>query len=105
MLKWLGKLVDSNEKELGRLHPVVAKINALEPELEALSPEALRAKTDDFKARLEAGDGLDTLLPEAFAAVREAAKRAIGQRHFDVQLMGGVVLHAGKIAEMKTGEG
>ena len=105
MLKWLGKLVDSNEKELGRLHPVVAEINALEPEFEALSPEALRVKTDEFKARLEAGDGLDTLLPEAFAAVREAAKRAIGQRHFDVQLMGGIVLHVGKIAEMKTGEG
>jgi preprotein translocase subunit SecA len=105
MLKWLGKLADSNEKELGRLQPVVAAISALEPEFEALSPEALRAKTDEFKARLEAGEGLDALLPQAFAAVREAAKRAIGQRHFNVQLMGGIVLHQGKIAEMKTGEG
>ncbi|MFQ6122904.1 MAG: preprotein translocase subunit SecA, partial [Dehalococcoidales bacterium] len=105
MLKWLSGLVDSNEKELKRLQPIVERINALEPEFEKLSDAELRAKTDEFKARLEAGSSLNELLPEAYAAVREAAKRAIGQRHFDVQLMGGVVLHQGKIAEMKTGEG
>ena len=105
MLKWLGSLTDSNEKELKRLQPIVEQINRLEPEFEKLSDAELRAKTDEFKARLEAGSSLDELLPEAFAAVREAAKRTIGQRHFDVQLMGGVVLYQGKIAEMKTGEG
>jgi len=105
MLKWLGSLVDSNEKELKRLAPIVVKINELEPEFERLSDAELRGKTDEFKARLEAGESLDEFLPEAFAAVREAARRKIGQRHFDVQLMGGIVLHQGKIAEMKTGEG
>ncbi len=105
MLRWLGGLVDSNEKELKRLQPIVERINSLEPEFEKLSDAELRAKTDEFKARLEAGSSLDELLPGAFAAVREAAKRTIGERHFDVQLMGGVVLHQGKIAEMKTGEG
>ena len=87
MLKWLGGLIDSNEKELRRLQPVVNKINELEPEFEQLSDDELRAKTDEFKARLKAGASLDELLPEAFAAVREAAKRTIGQRHFDVQLL------------------
>jgi len=105
MFKWLGSLVDSNEQELKRLQPAVNRINELEPEFERLSDAKLRAKTDQFKSRLEAGSSLDELLPEAFAAVREAAKRTLGQRHFDVQLMGGVVLHQGKIAEMKTGEG
>jgi preprotein translocase subunit SecA len=105
MLKWLGGLVDSNEKELKRLQPVVNQINELEPEFERLSDDELRGKTDDFKARLKKGSPLDELLPEAFAAVREAAKRTIGQRHFDVQLMGGIILHQGKIAEMRTGEG
>ena len=105
MFKWLGNLVDSNERELRRLHPLVAKINALEPEFEGLSDADLRAKTDQFKARYRDGAEVDELLPEAFAAVREAAKRTLGQRHFDVQLMGGIVLHQGKIAEMKTGEG
>jgi preprotein translocase subunit SecA len=105
MFKWLGGLVDSNERELRQLQPIVDRINELEPELEKLSPEGLRAKTDEFKARLKEGSSLDELLPEAFAAVREAAKRTIGQRHFDEQLMGGIVLHQGKIAEMKTGEG
>jgi len=103
--KWLGSLTDSNEKELKRLQPIVDQINKLEPEFEKLSDAELRAKTDEFKARIEAGSSLDELLPEAFAAVREAAKRTIGQRHFDVQLMGGITLHQGKIAEMKTGEG
>ena len=105
MLKWLGSLTDSNEKELKRLQPIVERINSLEPEFEKLNDAELRAKTDEFKARLKDGATLDGLMPEAFAAVREAAKRTIGQRHFDVQLMGGVVLHQGKIAEMKTGEG
>jgi len=105
MLKWLGGLIDSNEKELKRSEPTVNQINKLEPEFEHLSDAELQAKTDEFKARLGAGSTLDELLPEAFAAVREAAKRTIGQRPFDVQLMGGIVLHQGKIAEMKTGEG
>jgi len=105
MLKWLGSLVDSNEKQLKRLHPLVERINPLEPQFEKLSAEELKAKTAKFKARLAQGETLDALLPEAFAAVREAAKRTIGQRHFDVQLMGGIVLHQGRISEMKTGEG
>ncbi|MBI3930895.1 MAG: preprotein translocase subunit SecA [Chloroflexi bacterium] len=162
MFKWLGGLIDSNERELKRLEPAVDRINELEPEFERLSDAELRAKTDEFKARLAeaiaeikqelteaqrelvearqclatmqdeferkdenarckrleeraaqlqqelrkvAEDVLNELLPEAFAAVREAARRTIGQRHFDVQLMGGIVLHQGKIAEMKTGEG
>ncbi|HEY92279.1 MAG TPA: preprotein translocase subunit SecA [Dehalococcoidia bacterium] len=105
MFKWLGGIIDSNEKELKRLQPIVSQINELEAEFERLSDAELRAKTDEFKERLESGSPLDELLPEAFAAVREAAKRTIGQRHFDVQLMGGIVLHQGKIAEMKTGEG
>jgi preprotein translocase subunit SecA len=105
MFKWLGGLVDSNEKELRQLKPLVDTTNQLEPAFEKLSDNELRTKTDEFKARLESGSSLDELLPEAFAAVREAAKRTIGLRHFDVQLMGGIVLHQGKIAEMKTGEG
>ena len=84
MLKWLGSLADSNEKELKRLQPIVNRINELEPEFEQLSNDELRAKTDEFKARLKNGSSLDELLPEVFAAVREAAKRTIGQRHFDV---------------------
>jgi len=105
MFKWLSNLVDSNEKELKRLQPLVEQINSLEPEFEKLTHVELRAKTDDFKARLSDGESLDEILPEAYAAVREAAKRTLKQRHFDVQLMGGIVLHQGKIAEMKTGEG
>ena len=105
MFKWFSGLVDSNEKELKHLQPLVDRINSLEPEFEPLTDAQLRAKTDEFKARLEDGEGLDKLLPEAYAAVREAAKRTIKQRHFDVQLMGGIVLHQGKIGEMKTGEG
>ncbi|MBA7600788.1 Protein translocase subunit SecA [subsurface metagenome] len=105
MLKWLGSLVDSNEKELSRLQPTVERINSHEPQLESLSSDELRRKTDEFRARLGKGEPIDELLPEAFAAVREAAKRTLSQRHFDVQLMGGIVLHQGKIAEMKTGEG
>jgi len=105
MPKWLSALIDSNEKELKRLQPAVDRINELEAEFERLSDEELGAKTDEFKSRYKEGSSLDELLPEAFAAVREAAKRTIHQRHFDVQLMGGIVLHQGKIAEMKTGEG
>ncbi|OGN97731.1 MAG: preprotein translocase subunit SecA [Chloroflexi bacterium RBG_13_51_36] len=105
MLKWLGSLIDSNEKELRRLQPLVDDISSLEPEFEKLSDAELRAKTDELKARLKDGESLDEILPEAYAAVREAAKRTIKQRHFDVQVMGGIVLHQGKIAEMKTGEG
>jgi len=105
MFKWLGSLGDSNEKELKRLQPIVKRINELEPEFEQLSNDELRGKTDEFKSRFNGGTSLDELLPEAFAAVREAAKRTIGQRHFNVQLMGGIVLHQGTIAEMKTGEG
>ena len=92
MFKFLGGLVDSNEKELKRLQPKVDRINELEPEFGKLSDAELRTKTGEFRNRLEDGSTLDELLPEAFAAVREAAKRTIGQRHFDVQLVGGVTL-------------
>ncbi len=105
MFKWLSNLIDSNEKELKRLQPLVEQINSLEPEFEKLTDAELRAKTDELKALLADGESLDEILPEAYAAVREAAKRTLKQRHFDVQLMGGIVLHQGKIAEMKTGEG
>jgi preprotein translocase subunit SecA len=94
-----------NERVLRQLSKNVARINTLEPEFEKLSDEALRAKTDDFKRRIAEGDTLEKLLPEAFAVVREAAKRTLGMRHYDVQLIGGMVLHQGKIAEMRTGEG
>src|SRR5687767_2437052 len=95
----------ANERELKRLSPVVAEINALEPATQALSDEQLRAKTAEFRSRLANGETLDDLLPEAFSVVREAGKRTLNMRHFDVQLIGGVVLHRGRIAEMKTGEG
>jgi preprotein translocase subunit SecA len=105
MVKWLSGLIDSNEREVRRLQPLVDDINSLEPEFEKLSDAELRANADAFKARLKEGESLDEILPEAYAAVREAARRTIRQRHFDVQLIGGIVLHQGKIAEMKTGEG
>ncbi|TYO88246.1 preprotein translocase subunit SecA [Oceanicella actignis] len=95
----------ANDRKVKSMMKTVQRINALEPEIEALSDEALRGKTDEFKARLAKGETLDGLLPEAFAVVREAARRALGLRPFDVQLIGGIVLHQGKIAEMKTGEG
>ncbi len=109
----LGKIFgDANERYIKLLEPIIAKINELEKEFQNFDNEQLRAKTDEFKKRLAPSTGsgqssetLDDILPEAFAAVREAAKRTIGQRHFDVQLMGGIVLHQGKIAEMRTGEG
>jgi preprotein translocase subunit SecA len=95
----------SNERIVKGYQGRVDAINALEPEMEALSNEELRAKTQEFRDRYADGEKLDKLLPEAFAVVREAAKRSLGQRHYDVQLIGGMVLHEGKIAEMKTGEG
>ena len=94
-----------NERLLKQLDKNVNKINALEPEFEKLSDAELQGKTAEFRARLEKGETLDQLLPEAFATVREAAKRVLGMRHYDVQLIGGMVLHMGKIAEMRTGEG
>ena len=105
-MSFIDKLLgNTSESRVKKLMPQVQRINSLEPEMHALSDEALRAKTAEFKARLGAGETLDDLLPEAFAVVREAAQRTIGQRHFDVQLLGGIVLHQGRIAEMKTGEG
>jgi len=95
----------ANDRKLKKYGPIAAEINALEDQTAALSDEALRARTDEFRARVRAGTPLDDLIPEAFATVREAAKRTLGQRHFDVQLIGGMVLHDGRIAEMKTGEG
>ncbi len=94
-----------NDRILKRLSKTVNKINALEPEVQPLSDEQLRAKTDEFRQRYQDGESLDKLLPEAFAVVREASRRVLGMRHFDVQLIGGMVLHEGKIAEMRTGEG
>ncbi len=96
---------DPNEKIIKEIRGEVAKINALEPAWTALSDEELKAKTAEFKERLAKGETLDQLLPEAFATVREASRRILGQRHYDVQLIGGIVLHRGQIAEMKTGEG
>jgi preprotein translocase subunit SecA len=94
-----------NERVLRQLSKSVGRINAFEPEFEKLSDEGLRAKTTEFKQRIADGESLDKLLPEAFAVVREGAKRVLGMRHYDVQLVGGMVLHMGKIAEMRTGEG
>ena len=95
----------SNERKLKGYDARVAAINALEPEMSALSDEALRARTAEFREQIATGSSLDDILVPAFATVREAAKRALGQRHYDVQLIGGMVLHEGKISEMKTGEG
>src|SRR5713226_1979557 len=100
-----GLFGTANDRVVKGFDKPVAKINALEPELAKLSDEQLRARTTEFRERLAKGETLDNLLVEAFATVREAAKRTLGQRHFDVQLKGGMVLHQGKIAEMKTGEG
>ena len=103
---FLQKLFGSHsDHELKRIYPIADKIEALEPQMQALSDEELRAKTDEFKARYQAGEDLDKLLPEAFAVVREAAWRVLGMKPFRVQLIGGIVLHQGRIAEMKTGEG
>jgi preprotein translocase subunit SecA len=94
-----------NERELKRMRKIVEKINALEPTIAALSDAELSAKTQEFKDRYQTGVSLDDLLPEAFAVCREAGKRIMGMRHYDVQLIGGITLHEGKIAEMRTGEG
>ena len=106
----LGKVVkfvvgSRNDRLVKKKKKLVKKINALASEYETLSDEALRAKTQEFRDRLEQGEKLDNLIPEAFAAVREASSRVFRMRHFDVQLIGGMMLHDGKIAEMKTGEG
>ena len=94
-----------SQREVKRIMPLVKKIEDLRPEMQKLTDEELRGKTREFKKRLEEGATLDDLLPEAFATVREAAKRVLGMEHFEVQLIGGIVLHQGRIAEMKTGEG
>ncbi|MCB1735391.1 MAG: preprotein translocase subunit SecA, partial [Gammaproteobacteria bacterium] len=105
-MKFLSKIFGSrNDRILKRLQKSVVIINALEMELEALTDEQLRSRTDDFRARLADGTKLNDLLPEAFAVVREAGKRVFGMRHFDVQMIGGMVLNDNKIAEMRTGEG
>ena len=101
----MGLFKTYSEKEVKRIMPLVTKINGLEEEISKLSDAELRNKTEEFKNRLEQGETLDDLLPEAFAVVREASKRVLGMRHFDVQLIGGIILHQGRIAEMKTGEG
>jgi len=107
MISSLVKMVigSKNERELKRLWPIVATINGMEPAVQALSDDQLREKTSEFKQRYQRGESLDALLPEAFAVCREASRRVLGMRHFDVQMIGGMVLHGGKIAEMKTGEG
>ncbi len=105
MVKFLAELWDTNLREVKRLQRKVEEINVLEPQFIKLSDAELQAKTGEYQERYANGETLDDLLPEAFATVREAARRALGQRHYDVQLMGGMVLHEGKIAEMKTGEG
>jgi preprotein translocase subunit SecA len=102
----LRKVVGSkNDRELKRIAPLVDRVNAIEPAVQPLSDDELRAKTGELRGRFSAGESLEDLLPEAFAVVREASRRVLGMRHFDVQLIGGIVLHEGKIAEMKTGEG
>src|SRR3954466_13142747 len=95
----------ANDRYVRGLSKYVDAVNALEPSISALTDEELRSHTDRFRERLASGEKLDALLPEAFATVREAARRTLGQRHYDVQLIGGIALHRGEIAEMKTGEG
>jgi len=94
-----------HERDIKKLGPLVTLINSLEPDMKKLSNDEMRAKTSEFRGRIEKGESLDDILPEAFALVREAGIRNLGMRHFDVQLMGGIVLHQGRISEMKTGEG
>ena len=104
--KMIGKVIGTkNDRELKRMRKLVDKINALEPKIQPLSDEALKQKTAEFKTQFEQGTSLDTILPEAFAVCREASSRVLGMRHYDVQLIGGITLHEGKIAEMRTGEG
>ena len=94
-----------HERDIKKLKPIVAKINSLEDEIRSLSTESLKQKTSEFRQQIDNGKPLDDILPEAFAVVREASTRILGMRHFDVQMMGGIVLHQGRIIEMKTGEG
>jgi Preprotein translocase subunit SecA (ATPase, RNA helicase) len=104
--KALNKLFKSgNQQELNKIQPIVAKINDLEKEFLKFSDQDFIRKTEELKKSITDGRGLDEALPEAFALVREVSKRVLGERHFDVQLMGGIILHRGSIAEMKTGEG
>jgi preprotein translocase subunit SecA len=105
VLGFIKKIFDENSKEIKKLEKKVQVINSLEEQMESLTDEELKNKTAEFKSRYHSGESLDSLLPEAFAVVREGAKRVLGMRHYDVQLMGGMVLHQGRIAEMKTGEG
>jgi len=105
MFKLIGKLFDSNEKEIKKLLPIVSEINSFEEGVKKLKDKDFPKKTQEFRERIKSGESLDLILPEAFALVREASKRAIGQKHYDVQLMAGIVLSQGKIAEQKTGEG
>ena len=104
-MAFLKTIFDANEREVVRLRRTVVATNALEPEISALPDAELQLKTHEFKGRLADGEELDTMLPEVFAVCREAGKRVLNMRHFDVQIMGGQVLHEGKVAEMKTGEG
>jgi len=102
----LSKIIGTrNERELKRLWVIVEQINALESSITSLNDNELKAKTDEFRKRLEKGDDINDILPEAFAVVRETSRRVLNMRHFDTQLIGGLTLHEGKIAEMKTGEG
>ena len=105
--EFLRSYIENNDtkKDIKKLEKVVSKINGFTEAIGKLSDEQLQAKTDEFKGRLAKGETLDDLLPEAYAVVREASTRVLGMRHFDVQLMGGIILHQGRIAEMKTGEG
>ena len=106
MLGFLKRFLgDNNDKEIARYREVVEKINALEPQMQNLTDDKLVGYTNQFRERLANGETLDEMLPEAFAVVREASRRVLGMRHFDVQLIGGMCLHEGKIAEMRTGEG
>ena len=107
MLKKIGNKIfgTQDEREIKKMTRLVERINALEPEFQALSDEQLQNKTAEFKERIKNGETLDDLLVEAFATVREASVRLTGKRHYDVQLIGGMILHSGSIAEMKTGEG
>ncbi|MBV8067007.1 MAG: preprotein translocase subunit SecA, partial [Candidatus Eremiobacteraeota bacterium] len=104
-MAFLKTIIDGNEREVARLRRTARAVNEFEPAFSALSDEDLKAKTAEFRSRLEQGESLDDMLAETFAVVREAGKRTIGMRHFDVQIMGGQVLYEGRIAEMKTGEG
>jgi len=106
LINFLTKLFGSkNDRELKKLDPLVAHINSLEPDIQKLTDDQLRQQTQLFRERLQRGESIQDLLPEAFATVREASRRVLKMRHFDVQLIGGMVLHQGRIAEMKTGEG